>query len=107
MTKFTITEEELNLQIEVAKEKGAKESLKGPHIETIHYDSFAHSFVLVLQNKTNIVFSPDLISEFKGASVEQLADIWYSNGCSKTVHWDKLNFDIHTKDLINLIIEVK
>ena len=107
MNEVEYSLENLNEFNDITKAKEVyKQSLlkKKPRLKRIEYDKFAFLMTLVLTNESRIIFSPNIVHELKDASYSQLDDVQIDD-IGESVHWESLNFDIHTKDLIKLVTD--
>ena len=104
--EIDLTEENLKEEIARAKVAGEKADATEPRAESVHYDKSEDLIVIRLRNGAIFSFPPRLAQGLKGASPEQLADMWIPPSGS-SVHWESLDVDLSIPELVAGIFGTK
>jgi hypothetical protein len=90
---------EFERQLELADQAGALAKANEPRAISARYDQAARRLVIDLNRGVTLLIDPDLVSELRGASLEEIAEIELlpsGNG----LHWERLDLDISVPGLL-------
>lgn len=104
--EIDLTPENLKEEIARAKAAGEKADATQPHAESVHYDKSDDLIVIRLRNGAIFSFPPRLAQGLKGASPEQLTDMWIPPSGS-SIHWESLDVDFSIPELVAGIFGTK
>jgi|NOAtaT_7_FD_contig_31_9514628_length_934_multi_3_in_0_out_0_2 hypothetical protein len=102
---WSITDEELETQITNAKEATKKSLLNTARVKSVYCTKTDEQSIVVnlsLINGALVSFPVHLVKELKDANEISLKDQWISHS-GDSIHWESLDFDIHTEDLIKRV----
>jgi Protein of unknown function (DUF2442) len=97
--KSLISKEELEAQFAQAKAASLEADAVEPRAKSVSFDQCSGLIVIALKNGAFFSFPPDLVQGLRGASAEDLSDIWLDTPGS-SVHWDRLDADFSIAGLV-------
>ena len=101
-----LSEDALADQIAEAKEAAIAEEKAGPCASEVEYDADQDLMVFHFTNGSLFAVPPDLIQGLRGATVEQLRDVWLDRA-GLSVHWPSLDADFSVLGLVQGVFGTK
>lgn len=101
-----LSEDALADQIAEAKEAAIAEEKAGPCASGVEYDADRDLMVFHFANGSLFAVPPDLIQGLRGATVEQLRDVWLDRA-GLSVHWPSLDADFSVLGLVQGVFGTK
>ncbi|CAN5613469.1 DUF2442 domain-containing protein [soil metagenome] len=100
MRKWTpMTDEELDAQIEAARERARIANMIEPRARSARYDADSGMIEIVLTNGCFFAFPAELGQGLRGASPEELAEVEVMPG-GEGLHWERLDADLLVPSLL-------
>ncbi len=96
---WTISEEELDVQIAKAKAARKEANATEPRAKSVAFDQASGLIVIALKNGAFFSFPPSLVQGLGEAPPEALNDVWL-NTSGSSVHWEKLDADFEVAALV-------
>lgn len=106
MARWTLTDDEIRAQIEVAKTAAAEADKTEPRVELVRYEAKDRKFVLDLKNGTTFIFPADLVQGLQGASDSLLSKVEITPS-REGLMWDELDVFIGVPALMMGIFGAK
>jgi hypothetical protein len=100
------SDEALADQIAQARATAVAEEEAGPCAREVEYDSEQDLIVFYFTNGSQFAVPPDSIQGLRGATVEQLRDVWLDQA-GLSVHWPSLDADFSVLGLVQGIFGTK
>jgi hypothetical protein len=94
-----LSNEELDAQIEAARERARIANMIEPRARSACYDSDSGMIEIVLTNGSFFAFPAELGQGLRGASAEELAEVEVTPG-GEGLHWERLDADLLVPSLL-------
>lgn len=99
METLTISDHDLDAQIEQAKKAGVAALENEPRAKTARYSPARRQIIVELTNGCSFIFPVDKAQGLAGASNKDLADVKVL-GAGFGLHWEKLDTDLSIPSLV-------
>lgn len=94
-----LIEENLEEQIERAREAGENADAIEPRAESVHYDRLDNRITIHLKNGAVSSFPPTLVQGLADAAPEEIADFFVTRG-GRSIRWERLDIDFSIPGLV-------